>query len=427
MTLLGLAAGVANVTTKNVSKALARAGARGLFLGFSAVYCSFCAVHEIEYAAYNALAEASASLPRLMRINAEINPALVRRYEVQELPSLVLAWSDHWTAFTGLHVSEAMVEFAEAHLSPLVEVLQDERQLATLLETQSRARNADGPGRVLIVGFFNDMEEEVDEVEDLRQAIHSLRVQRTDVPVRGVALRASRSIREEYSRRRRWFSRPPCALLLIDGQPQSEAVMLDEPSPQNLDLAQWAARAALPELAELTGINFGAYAATGLPMLIAFVRSTDDSRDLKRELRKVSRRFRGSLVAVWCDGETHATRMLSLGLRVGILPQVALNTMDGRQLAFDPSLPLRERELSQFVVDYLSLRPVARPSQREEEAAAEAEQPATSSIVLELTRSSFDAAAMDVRHDVLLELYHSAQCPSCKQMATFTHRHAGRE
>ena len=64
-------------------------------------------------------------------------------------------------------------------------------------------------------------------------------------------------------------------------------------------------------------------------MLIAFVRPSGDNRVLLHELRAVARRFRGKVATVWCDGERHATRMLSLGLRADTLPQVAFNTRTG--------------------------------------------------------------------------------------------------
>ena len=421
--LAPLAAGVANVTAKNLSRALTLAGSKGLFLGFSAMYCSYCAVHEAEYAVYTALAQSSATLPPLMRVNADKDRSLLRRHEVEEIPALVLARSHDWTAYTGPHESKAMAEFGEAQASPLVDILRNEAQLRSLLERQRAVARQEAPSRVLLVGFFNDLEEEEEELDDLRQAARQLRRQRTDVPVRAVALRASRSVTDDYGRRRKWFSRSPCAVLLVNGEPSGGEFRLDERDEGGLDLAGWAARAAVPELGELTGANFAAYAATELPMLIAFVRPSADNRGLLRELRAVARRFRSKVATVWCDGERHATRMLSLGLRTDTLPQVAFNTKDGRQLPYGEGRSLSEAALSQFAADFLGEKLQTLPR------APPAPLPASSYVdgavvkpieaVIELGPSNFDAVAMDVRRDVLLQLYAGRGCEACEQMVIY--------
>lgn len=375
-------------------------------------------MHEGEYAAYSALSGPSATLPLLSRVNVGSERTLSRRYEVDELPALVLAWSSRWTAYTGPHRSESMVEFAEAHASPLVEVLASDAQLAPLLEQQRRSGAEEVPGRVLLLGFFGDLDEEDEELDDLRQATRHLRQQRTDVAVRAVALRTSRALNDEYSRRRRWFSRTPSALVLVDGSPSGGAFRLDERDDDGLDFGAWAARAAVPELGELTGATFKAYAATDLPMLIAFVRPGVDNRPLKRELRGVARRFRGKLATVWCDGEQHGARMLSLGLHSDVLPQVAFNTKDGRKLPYGTGLPLTEAALSRFAADFLGerLRPMPPPEPLPPTVGRGG---ANAGAVVELGEDTVDAVAMDVQHDVLLQLYTRRGCDPCEQMEVY--------
>ncbi|KAL3924967.1 MAG: hypothetical protein SGPRY_003764, partial [Prymnesium sp.] len=345
-----------HVTVRNLSRALALAGARGLWLSFSAPHCSYCAVHEPEYTAYASLSSHSATLAGLVRVDASSEAALSRRYEVEELPALVLAWKARWTAYTGLHHRDAMVAFSKGHSSGKVERMRSMGELQALVEEQRRMVGGQALGRVLLLGFFSDFEEQEEELDDLEHASHALRQMRTDVPVRAAAALVSSSVVEEYGRIRRWFSRPPSVVMLLDGVHGGGEFLLDEQHDSNLDLATWAARSAVPELGELTGRNFMAYAATELPMLITFVNPKGDNTAVKGELRGVARRFRGKVTTVWCDGEQHSARMLALGLRPAVLPQVAINTKDGRQLPFDPSRPLTELSLSQFVADFLGQR-----------------------------------------------------------------------
>eukprot|EP00966_Prymnesium_polylepis_P104070 2410002-Prymnesium_polylepis.1 len=406
-----LTAGAANVTSKNLTRALSRAGARGLFLGFSAAYCSYCAVHEAQYAAYAALAaSASARLPALMRVDAASERALLRRHEIDELPALVLAWSGRWTAYTGPHRSDAIAEFGEAQRAPLVEVLKGGAAELEALSAREQRRGADGetPGRVLLLGLFGDLEEEEEELEDLREVRRPLDNAPSPVCGRCLFLSSRASGRCQTAMHTSLFSDPvvrrvgcgsngptcPCArwrcapggqssrntaaaaagssaarrsccsstarpavrtadfettqigapspallrllnlLRLLcslacllswrsapDPHMAGGAFRLDEARDDGLDLGGWAAAAAVPLLGELTGANFKAYAATELPMLMAFVKPQADNRALKRELRAVAGRFRGKLATVWCDGEAHATKMLSLGLSADTLPQ----------------------------------------------------------------------------------------------------------
>ena len=230
--------------------------------------------------------------PKLVRVDAERERALVRRYEVDALPALVLAWSNRWTVYTGPHQHLSMAEFGAAHTAPLVEMISDEKALEALLEQQRSDRrvteNTQVLGRVLLLGFFNDPDDQAEEIEDLSQAAQQLRRQRTDVPVRAAAVRANLNVIANYGRRLRWFSHSPCAVLLVDGAVRGGEYRLDEQDEAGLDLAGWAARAAVADLGELTANNFAAYAATDLPMMIAFVRPSEDNRALKRELRLVT-------------------------------------------------------------------------------------------------------------------------------------------
>ena len=118
--------------------------------------------------------------------------------------------------------------------------------------------------------------------------------------------------------------------------------------------------------------------------------------------------------------------MLSLGLHSDILPQVALNTKDGRQLPFSIGLPLTEAGLSKFAADFLGERlpPPATLLHMSEEggeggdAGAEGGTVSTSDVV-ELSAQSFERVAMDSRKDVLVQLYREDGCEPCAHMIVY--------
>lgn len=441
------------LTSRNIRDALRRTGSNGLFIGFSATSCSYCAVHEAEWSNYSNTLGAQPALPHISWIDADKERSLLRRYEVQELPALVLAWQTRWTPYTGVHTRAAMAAFASAQLSPPAVRLEDRGALERLVE-QQRSEAASAPiVPVVLLGFFNNLEDEADELEDFTHAAMELRKLRTDTAVRAAYIEASRDILGEYARDRRWFAAAPSAVVLLGGELRrggggsrsSNGYRLDERDEDNLSLDGWAARAALPEVGELTHLNFAAYAATSLPMLLAFVAppASAVAAPLRAVLAAVAARFRGKLCVVTCDGMQHATRMLSLGLRPDApLPQLAINTKDGRQLPFPSGRLPTEKHLALFVADFLGERlppplpgvpsaspppPLAGsapiPEANDGWASSEGHIRGT---VLDLTLDNFEAIALDVRRDVLVLLHASTGCEACATLAPLYQKVADR-
>ena len=160
-----LSAGAFNLTAKNISKALKSAP---LWLGFSAAHCTYCAVHEPQYSLY--ASTHAPHLPRLARVDAASERLLQERYEVNELPALVLAWSStKFTPFAGAHTAAAMAAFADAQLAPASVAVANAAALTQLLPS--------APEDVLLVGFFNDLDDEAEELDDDDARLSSLPAQ----------------------------------------------------------------------------------------------------------------------------------------------------------------------------------------------------------------------------------------------------------
>ena len=249
-----------------------------------------------------------------------------------------------------------MAAFGAAQLAPAAIELKSETELQALIVAQQQLFTSKAPKKakrsalrlsppLLLLGFFSDPhEDESDELEDFVQAARELRKFRTDVPVRGAYIRLTPSLERQYIHSLRWIAQAPSAVLLIGGEVSeasngavgaaagagggSDAIgggggawskyayRLDVKNA--LSLSEWAARAALPLLGELTPLTFAAYAAASLPMLIAFVDRSDRAKAaagkaLKRALRAIAARFRGRIVVMTCDGKGQRTRMISLG------------------------------------------------------------------------------------------------------------------
>jgi hypothetical protein len=225
----GLSSGSFNVTLKNLSRALHAATTGSLFLGYSSSACSYCAVHEPAYAAYDSLARSHAkALPLLARVDADRERTLASRHEVTDLPAVVLAFGNRWTPYTGPHTRRAMAAFAATQLAPPSHAVRSEAALQTLLGRGAAAelladeaagaeeeaglplgRQGQGQGRqaheLLMLGFFNDPEGEDEEaLEDFVTAAKALRRDRPDAAVRAAHVTLSRSLLGEYSKRRRW-------------------------------------------------------------------------------------------------------------------------------------------------------------------------------------------------------------------------------
>ena len=139
-----LSSGSFNVTLKNLSRALRAASTGSLFLGYSSGHCSYCAVHEPSYAAYDSLARShSKALPLLARVDADHERVLASRHEVTDLPAVVLVFRNRWTPYTGPHTHRAMAAFAATQLAPPSRAVRSEAALQALLRRGAAAKLAD--------------------------------------------------------------------------------------------------------------------------------------------------------------------------------------------------------------------------------------------------------------------------------------------
>lgn len=441
------------------------------------------------------------AMPGIARVDTDADQTLASRYDVSELPSLVLAWSGRWMHYAGPHTTAAVAAFGSAQLAPvaieirseaeLQQLLDDQRVKAGAAETKKAKRKKKKikkaiqsapaelmPSPLLLLGFFSDPhDDEAEELEDFTQAAADLRKLRNDVAVRAAYVRLTPALESTYVRSLRWLERAPSAVLLIGGEvtAASGSVGLDAGEgwskyayrldvPKVLTLSEWAARAALPLLGELTPLTFAAYAATSLPMLIAFVERHEapsalsprqdaeqeppgavapppiSGRALRQALRSVGERFRGKLVAVTCDGRAQRTRMISLGLDADApLPQLAFNTKDGRQLPFPRDQVPTEEALTSFAADFLGERlrprsPPPRPTPRPPSAPpSESSKPIkdgggerkvaaaapNNDAVVELSNDNFERLALDVTKDVLLLLHAAEGCERCGSLVPY--------
>ena len=462
-----------SITAANFTKSLSLAGGRGMYIGFSAKSCSWCTPHEEAWAHY--LGNFSnTSLPLLARVDGDRDESLLRKHEIDELPALVLAWSDRYTNYAGIHTRAALAAFGAAQLTPPAVELDGSETLFAIIEDQKRlllenhlSNQPNAPAPLMLLGFFNDPDDEdAEDVIDFTHAAAELRQKRPDVAVRGVYIRMTPDLKEAFVRKRRWLERAPSAVLLVGGVPahgpvgssRGGAYRLDEADESGRTLFEWAAQQALPELGDLTPLTFAAYAATNLPMLIAFLDPADDithespihnvtdmeirlvrRKGLEKNLKAVGKRYHGKLSVVKCDGVAQKTRMLTVGLDPdGPLPQFAFNTKDGRQLPFPKGRKPTEKALAMFAADFLGERLPPKPKKEKKSSKAPSSSPpsprkamssgggsssdgagAAGTRVIDLLPSTFERIALDVTKDVLLLLHSKTGCDACDQMVIY--------
>ena len=167
-----LSAGAFNLTAKNISKALKSAP---LWLGFRG------ALHLLRGAGAGYIASATPAPAAAGARRRGERRLLQERYEVNELPALVLAWSStKFTPFAGAH-GGGDVAFADAQLAPASVAVADAAALTQLLPS--------APEDVLLVGFFNGLDDEAEELAPFAAAA-ALRQQR---PTPWCAARTRRS------------------------------------------------------------------------------------------------------------------------------------------------------------------------------------------------------------------------------------------
>ena len=230
-------AGAFNLTAKNISKALKSAP---LWLGFSAAHCTYCAVHEAQYSLY-ALMHAP-HLPRLARVDAASERLLQERYEVNELPALVLAWSStKFTPYAGAHGGgDGRVRRRAAA-----------RRRRSLWPTRRRSHNSSHPRPRTCCSSASSTTSTTRRRSSTTFARRRRRSerQRPDAVVRGAHATLTRALSDAYGPRgKRWIGAAPCAVVLTgaDAAPRAAPYRLDEAAEGGLSLGEWAARAAAP-------------------------------------------------------------------------------------------------------------------------------------------------------------------------------------
>ncbi|KAG8460335.1 hypothetical protein KFE25_011826 [Diacronema lutheri] len=436
-----LSAGSFNVSKASLRARLAESGG-ALLLAFSSPGCRFCRSYEPEYAAY----AAGAPPVPLARVDASAEKELAARYDATSLPAIVLL-TEHGRRhqqYKGSHDALALASYARSRVAPRVRVLAP--GLGAVDELQGAPR---GEADVLAIGLFRSPDDdEADELDDLAELADALRASRPDAPV--VVARATLSADDlvELARRRRWVERTPSIALWVGpgAQPRAHA-NLDEQLDGGLSLALWATRKSLPRVSWLTEANFHTYAASELPMLIVFVDPAQSYRAERAALDAVAPEFDGRCVFVLCDGVKFRYRKIALGLTGDALPAMALNTKDEHaRYPYDgPQLRIAEPgAVRGFVADYLAGR--LRPKLPEDTVTPRGDAPPPAGPVplagggvytpatprgLEhvrnLTAADAEEALGDVRTDVLLLLFSSAQCGhTCLEQALYFSKAAAR-
>lgn len=132
---------------------------------------------------------------------------------------------------------------------------------------------------------------------------------------------------------------------------------------KNLELAYrhdktiypWIVSNSLQMVEQLGAFNFQYYKATNLPMLIMFLDAQNMNHDAHLDIfKQVAEKWEDDIKFGWMDTQDPmvAAKKSSIGLVTEILPAIAFNLQEDRQLAFDEGKPITYDNLMIFVQDF---------------------------------------------------------------------------
>ncbi|CAM9811061.1 unnamed protein product [Discosporangium mesarthrocarpum] len=440
---------------------------RILLVAVSSRACHKCIRFEPEYQA------ASEELEQLGvhmgRVDADLERDLLHKIcghhssGAQNVPVLVLynsAQGAKGIIYDGPHERNAIIEYVYKQLGQPFQQLTSVGAVMRFIESPflSEAGHS-GSSAAAVVGFFADAEGlEEDEMEDFREASLEMK-SKPDVYM---AVVNSATV-AQYFKELGWIYRTPSIYLSRQDLPSMPALHLDEVLEGNASLKDWIMKESLPLVGQLTNNNFAHYERMHLPMLIMFLDLSDgtvpnsqatlrgksggvSNRDLVQELEEAAKEHRDRLIFLYADGNIFADSMKSLGLfgDKERLPQIAFNTMDGRQYPFPEELPINQETILRFCAAFLSgrLRTTAdakralisnRPinthntvhrseaKQAPKEIRGISEQFKPHDPVAKVTKENFETIALDDEHDVLI-MFHSQECERCSHMVPYYKR-----
>jgi len=121
------------------------------------------------------------------------------------------------------------------------------------------------------------------------------------------------------------------------------------------DVYAWIVKNSMGVIEELNAFNFQILKATGMPMLLMFVDKNNVHHDSHLYMfERVAEVYEDVIKFGWMDcTEPIKAKKQALGLVTEILPAVAFNLLEDRQIAFDEGKVLNEQNLKEFVQNFL--------------------------------------------------------------------------
>lgn len=195
-----------------------------------------------------------------------------------------------------------------------------------------------------------------------------------------------------------------------------EFKVLDFAELSDEEIKSWVFRNGVGLVEPLNGYNFQVYKSIGLPLLMMFVDKNDiKTQDFLYMFERVAEIFEDQVKFVWMDGVEQKKNMKGLGLLENVLPSIAFNLNENRQLSYDQKLPITRDNLHAFVQAFLEGKRDALNSKESSNSEVDGAYKYTD----QLTAAEFDSKVLREGLDVCVLFYSSVESPDSLVMAPY--------
>lgn len=167
---------------------------------------------------------------------------------------------------------------------------------------------------------------------------------------------------------------------------------------------------AVPLVGEVGPETYSGYMAAGIPLAYIFAETAEEREELAKELKPLAVKHKGAINFATIDAKAFGQHAANLNLEVGKFPAFAIqNTDKNQKFPYDQSKKLTEKEIGQFVDDFVAGK--VEPSIKSEPIPEKQEGPVTVVVA-----KNYDEVVINNDKDVLLEFY-APWCGHCKALA----------
>ncbi|KAL4624493.1 protein disulfide-isomerase A2 [Arapaima gigas] len=363
-----------------------------LFVEFYAPWCSHCRALEPEYAKAAEILKSETSEIRLAKVDAIEEKELAEEFDILSFPILKLFVEGdrkNPTEFTGKRTTKGIIQWLKRRSGPS----------ATVLETEESAQELIDSDKVVVIGFFPDLDSEV---------VKTFYETATDVLEATFGVTTSPAVFQKYQ-----MSEPGVVLFKKFDEKRTDFDLSEDQNLDKEELAKFIRQNSIELVTEFSEENADKIFSSDVRNhLLLFVNMTVESQaQILETYREVAAEFKGKILFVLIDvtgGYSHVLKYF--GLTENDAPTIRLiNTDTVNKYAMDGSNITADnlRTFCQGVLDG-----AVKPHMMSQEIPEDWD----NTPVKVLVGKNFEEVAFDETKDVFVEFY-APWCGHCKELA----------